>query len=204
MGQELQSHKGKHLFVDPNLAAAAFRAESTLLLRDQIHFFSLYSQLSKWLWELQLPSPSRQQHKPGSLPNHVATTFSNHNQSVWWQWQSVTLTLLQRAVSQLPCIARRFFINLLKKALEPVLTLLPCTVQSWPDTHLSDHGRDWPGGHFCSPTCRSPPYQTSPRLPHCSSQGCCQLLFPTGHWTPSPCIYSPKETLSATTATDRA
>lgn len=61
-------------------------------------------------------------------------------------------SLFQRAVSQQPCIASRFFINLSKKALVPVLTLLPCTVQSWPDTHFSDHGRDWPGRHFCSPT----------------------------------------------------
>uniref|UniRef100_A0A8C3XFX2 Uncharacterized protein n=1 Tax=Cyanoderma ruficeps TaxID=181631 RepID=A0A8C3XFX2_9PASS len=91
-----------------------------------------------------------------------------------------------------------------QRALVPFLASLPGTVQSWPDSYLSDHGRNWPGGHFCSPTCRSPPYQTGHSLPHCSSQGCCQLLLPTGHWPPSPYIYSPKKTLPATTATGRA
>lgn len=111
-------------------------------------------------------------------------------------------SLLQKAVSQQPCNAGRFFIHLSKKALVPVLTLLPGTVQSWPDSYLSDHGRDWPGGHFCTPICRFPPYQAGPSLPHCSCKGCCQLLFPTGHWPLFPYIYSPKETLPATTATE--
>lgn len=192
---ELQWHKGKHLFVGPNLAVAALRAESTLMLRDQIHLFPLYSQLSQWLWELQLLRLSRQQHRPGFLPNPLPQTTANQfgdsdNQLPWLS--------ASKAVSQWPCIASRFFINLSEKALVPVLPLIPGTAQSGPD--LSDRGRDWPGGHFCSPTCRSPPYQIGPRLLHCSSQGCCQLLLPAGHWPLSPYIYSPKETLSAATA----
>lgn len=77
----------------------------------------------------------------------------------------------------------------------PVLTLLPCVGQSWPDTSLPGPGRDLPEGRFCSPTCRSPPWQTGPSLHPHSPQGCSQLLFPTGHRPPSPYSDGPKETL---------
>lgn len=82
MEQELQSHKEKHLFVGPNLAAAAFRPESTLTLRSNTLLCYIFP-IKQVLMGAAAAKPEQSATQARVSSSHVATTFSNHNQSVW-------------------------------------------------------------------------------------------------------------------------